>query len=65
MAHVEGEPDDWHDFLVPSKHDTLEQHHGDEEPGAAADPFSEALLHPAAKNPYGSPRFGSPRCRGA
>ncbi|KAG2490596.1 hypothetical protein HYH03_010989 [Edaphochlamys debaryana] len=66
-AHVEGEPDDWHDFLLPQKHAVLEAAEEAALGGAsAADPFSEALLSGApGRHAFGSPRFASPRYRGA
>ncbi|GIL79039.1 hypothetical protein Vretimale_55 [Volvox reticuliferus] len=72
VGHVEGEPDDWHDFLLPYTHASLVTQgngggDGSNAGGTAYDEFSEDLLarSAAAKNPYGSPRFSSPRFRGA
>ncbi|GLI65958.1 hypothetical protein VaNZ11_009639 [Volvox africanus] len=72
VGHVEGEPDDWHDFLLPYKHASLVTHgNGDGEGssggGTAFDPFNEGptAQSAATKYPYGSPRFSSPRFRGA
>ncbi|KXZ51860.1 hypothetical protein GPECTOR_11g298 [Gonium pectorale] len=80
VAHIEGEPDDWHDFLLPhARHAAMGDAAADSEgadaggpdgpgvggEGAPADAFSEALLSGAGRNPYGSPRFASPRFRGA
>ncbi|PNH04931.1 putative transporter C11D3.06 [Tetrabaena socialis] len=76
IGHIDGEPDDWTDFLLPYKHESLAGQHPHEGEGASllpgadggeggADAFAEALASSASKNPFGSPRFASPRFRGA
>ncbi len=74
LAHVEGEAEDWHDFLVPVRHGDMVAGGTTDGGGgrtAAGDAFSEALLAGSTGpggskgHPYGSPRFESPRFRGA
>lgn len=70
---MEGEADDWHDFLVPVQPgDTMAGSTTYGDGGrTAGDAFSEALLAGSTgpggtkAHPYGSPRFASPRFRGA